>query len=136
VLRIREAGFEETDPAASIPFISKLSCSLVGEKQTVTIFPDTLSFQAYGKESIVEQFSCNYGLNEGYRDKLARGELKIIGVDTNGDVRIVELSTHRFFVATLFLPQLSSSPDIPHPLIMAYMKAALAFRDLHNTENS
>ena len=85
-------------------------------------------------ESVVEQVTCNYGLNEGYRDELAGGGLKIVGVDTNRDVRIVELPTHRFFVATLFLLQLSSSPGIPHPLIMAYMKAALAFRDLYDTE--
>jgi CTP synthase (UTP-ammonia lyase) len=136
VLGIQDAEHEEITPDASIHIISKLSCSLVGEKQTVTIAPNTLTFQAYGKESVVEQFSCNYGLNEGYRDELTRGGLKIVGVDTNGDVRIVELPSHRFFIATLFLPQLSSSPDIPHPLIIAYMKTALAFQDLHDTENS
>lgn len=51
-----------------------------------------------------------------------------MGVDSNGEVRIVELSNHRFFIATLFVPQLSSSPETPHPLITAYLKAAMAFR--------
>jgi CTP synthase (UTP-ammonia lyase) len=32
-----------------------------------------------------------------------------------------------FYVATLFLPQISSSPERPHPLIVAYLRAALAF---------
>jgi CTP synthase (UTP-ammonia lyase) len=41
-------------------------------------------------------------------------------------VRVVELTDHRFFVATLFVPQLSSRPDAPHPLITALLKAARA----------
>lgn len=55
--------------------------------------------------------------NEDYRDEMDKGALKIVGVDTNGSARIVELLNHRFFVATLFLPQLSSIPRAPHPLI-------------------
>jgi len=87
-----------------------------------------MTFHAYGKEKVIEQFNCNYGLNEKYRNEIKKGELKIVGVDNNGEARIVELSNHRFFIATLFLPQLSSSPEIPHPLIIAYMKAAVAFQ--------
>jgi len=43
-------------------------------------------------------------------------------------IRIVELSDHRFFLATLFVPQLSASPDLPHPLIVAYLQAARTFQ--------
>jgi CTP synthase (UTP-ammonia lyase) len=45
-----------------------------------------------------------------------------------GDIRIVELPDHRFFVNTFFLAQLLSRPDPPHHLITAYMKAALSFQ--------
>ena len=62
MLGIQDAEHEEITSDASIHIISKLSCLLVGEKQTVTVAPDTLTFQAYGKESVVEQFNCNYGL--------------------------------------------------------------------------
>ncbi|MEW6266353.1 MAG: hypothetical protein AB1641_25040 [Thermodesulfobacteriota bacterium] len=54
--------------------------------------------------------------------------MKVTGVDREGEVRIVELADHPFYVATLFLPQVSSTPDRPHPLIVAYLKAALAFQ--------
>ena len=76
----------------------------------------------------MEQFNCSYGLNETFRDTMRKRTLKIVGVDSNGKARVVELSGHRFFVATLFLPQLSSSPDIPHPLITEFMKAAIGFQ--------
>jgi len=59
--------------------------------------------------------------------KIAIRGLKVSGADRNGEARIVELSDHRFFIATLFLPQLSSSYAKPHPLIVAYMKAAAVF---------
>jgi CTP synthase (UTP-ammonia lyase) len=43
-------------------------------------------------------------------------------------VRAIELPRHRFFVATLFQPQLSSTAEEPHPLILAYLEAAGAFK--------
>jgi CTP synthase (UTP-ammonia lyase) len=51
----------------------------------------------------------------------------IAGEDGEGNVRIVELRSHPFFVATLFVPQLSSEPGDPHPLIVAFLEAAAAF---------
>jgi CTP synthase (UTP-ammonia lyase) len=125
-LGILDADHEETSPDSSNLVISKLTCSLVGEAQTIRIMPGTLARQVYGEEETVEEFRCNYGLNLEYRDKISIGELKVAGVDSNGEVRMVELSDHRFFIATLFLPQLCSSPDKPHRLIVAYLKAALA----------
>ena len=57
-------------------------------------------------------------------------DLRIVGVDDNGDARIVELSDHRYFMATLFLPQFSSSAEKPHPLIVEYLNAAKAFQGM------
>jgi CTP synthase (UTP-ammonia lyase) len=113
-------------PNASNLFISKLSCSLVGITQQVKIRPGTVVHQICQTEAVTEQFRCNYGLNPKYRDEISQSGLRVAGIDSEGEVRIVELSQHRFFVATLFLPQLSSTPETPHPLIMAYLKAARA----------
>jgi len=76
----------------------------------------------------MEQFQCNYGLNPQFRDRMGQGQLKITGVDLEGEVRIMELIDHPFYVATLYLPQISSRPESPHPLIVAYLKAALTFQ--------
>jgi CTP synthase (UTP-ammonia lyase) len=125
---MKDAEHEETSPGASTLLISKLSCSLVGKIEKVRITPGSLAHQAYGDQEVNEQFACNYGLNREYLEKLAKRELKFTGVDADGDVRIVELPGHRFFVGTLYLPQLLSRPDRPHPLITAYVRAALAFQ--------
>ena len=123
---MEDAEHEESAPNASNLLISKLSCSLVGVTQQVKIRPGTLAHQIYQTEAVTEQFRCNYGLNPKYRDEISQSALRVAGIDVEGEVRIVELSQHRFFVATLFLPQLSSTPETPHPLIMAYLKAAQA----------
>lgn len=104
--------------------ITRLTCSLVGQSQVVRILPGTLARQAYGVDESVEQFRCNYGLNAQYGEKIAAGGLKTAGLDPDGETRIVELPGHPFYLATLFLPQMTSSEEKPHPLIVAYIKAA------------
>jgi CTP synthase (UTP-ammonia lyase) len=123
VLGIQDAEHEETAPEASCLVISKLTCSLVGTTQTITLVPGTLAHRAYGEAVVTEQFACNYGLNPAYREPISAGGLQVTGLDPTGEVRIVELREHRFFMATLFLPQVSSGPGRPHPLIMAYLQA-------------
>jgi CTP synthase (UTP-ammonia lyase) len=108
--------------------VSQLTCSLVGTTQAIMILPETLAHRAYGQTVVTEQFACNYGLNPAYREQISHGGLKVVGADGAGEVRLVELAAHRFFIATLFLPQLSSSAARPHPLIVAYLKAAQNFQ--------
>ena len=125
MLAIADAEHAETTPEASCLVISPLACSLVGTAQTIKLLPGTLTYRAYEKDEVTEQFMCNYGLNPVYREIISTGGLKVVGLDAAGEVRMVELSAHRFFIATLFLPQLSSGPDRPHPV--AYLQAARAF---------
>jgi CTP synthase (UTP-ammonia lyase) len=128
VLGIEDAEHEETAPNAPTLVISKLASSLVGKTQKIKIFWRSLVHQAYGQDEITEQFVCNYGLNPKFRDTIEKGQLKIAGVDLDGEVRAVEVSQHPFYVGTLYQPQLSSAPGGPHPLIVAYLRAVLAFR--------
>ncbi len=127
---MRDAEHGEVSPNASRRVISPLSCSLLGETQIVYIFPDTLAYKIYRKEKAKEKFNCNFGFNEAYHKEIDGQDLKIVGVDDNGDARIVELSDHRFFMATLFLPQSSSNAEKPHPLIVEYLHAAKAFQSI------
>jgi CTP synthase (UTP-ammonia lyase) len=58
---------------------------------------------------------------------LASAGLQVVARTEHGEARAVELAGHAFFVATLFQPQLSSTPDKPHPLITGFVKAAGEF---------
>lgn len=104
--------------------VSKLVCSLVGQTETVRLLPGSLAAAAYGSASASEQFACNYGLNPLYRSALLDGDLRAAGLGPQDEVRLVELASHPFFVASLFLPQSRSSAQQPHPLILAFVRAA------------
>jgi CTP synthase (UTP-ammonia lyase) len=101
-----------------------LECSLVGSNEIISIIPGTVIYRAYGKAETPEQFACNYGLNPAYRQQISQAGLIIAGIGPAGEVRAVELTGHPFFVGTLFLPQVSSTTHEPHPLIIAYLRAA------------
>jgi CTP synthase (UTP-ammonia lyase) len=102
---------------------------LVGQTEVIRISPHTIAHRAYGRDEATEQFRCNFGLNHDYLPYFSKGPLKVTGADKAGEARIVELSAHPFFVATLFLPQLLSHPGAPHPLVLAYLEAASACRN-------
>ena len=52
------------------------------------------------------------------------------GFDKDGEARIIEIPNHQFFMATLFLPQVSSKPGMPHPLVLSFLKAAESYGEL------
>ena len=68
--------------------------------------------------------------NECYRKDIIRDNLSVVGKDSDGNARIVELASHPFFMATLFLPPLSTRPGNPHPVVLAFLGAEAAFRTL------
>jgi CTP synthase (UTP-ammonia lyase) len=90
----------------------------------VTLIEGSLAQRAYGTSSATERYYCQFGLNPEYRGTLTDHGLVVSGTDQDGEVRIVELPGHPFFVGTLFVPQTSSVPGAPHPLIGAYLEAA------------
>lgn len=126
VLGIADAQHAEYDPYASVLIISELACSLVGQRMDVLLEPASRVAEAYSSIRASEQYYCNFGLNLDYQERLNEGGLRIVGRDADGTPRILMLPEHPFFVATVFVPQLTSSPAQPHPLIVAFVRAALA----------
>ena len=124
VLGFMDAQHEETDPQASRLFISRLACSLVGRRMIISLEPGSRVAHAYGLSRVQEEYHCNFGVNPQYVEVLRSGNLRVVGSDSEGLVRAVELSGHPFFVGTLFLPQLRSTPSNPHPLITAFVHAS------------
>ena len=96
----------------------------MGTTETVDLVPGTIASRVYGAAQAKEQFACNFGLNPAYRDQIFQGDFKAAGFGPDGEVRLLELASLPFFVATLFVPQVISTPDQPHPLIFAFVQAA------------
>jgi CTP synthase (UTP-ammonia lyase) len=124
VLRFEDAQHAEYDPYASNLFITELACSLAGQEMAVELSADSRAAQLYGRTETSERYYCNFGLSPEHQRLLHDGGLRVVGVDGDGEARVLELPDRRFFIATLFVPQLGSSPESPHPLITAYLRAA------------
>jgi CTP synthase (UTP-ammonia lyase) len=121
-LMIQDASHEEQDPNASKLVINKLTCSLVGQKGEIVIKNSSKVFGIYRKPNVIEQFRCNYGLNSEYQSQMDESGLRIVGADTQGNPRIIEIPEHKFFIGTLFVPQLSSTLESPHCLINSFIE--------------
>ena len=127
ILGLANAAHAEYEPDAQDPFIAPLSCSLAGQSARVELSPDSKIRGFYGVSEIEEEYQCNFGLASGSK-KLLEGGLRVSGMDRNGEARVVELPGHDFYVATLFVPQMRSSVGNPHPLVVAFLQAALDTR--------
>jgi CTP synthase (UTP-ammonia lyase) len=125
VLGFTDAEHAEYDPYASRLFVSELECSLVGRTMPVSLEPGSRAATLYGTAAVREQYYCNFGLNPEHQRTLDEGGLRVVGFDADGEARVLELPEHPFYLATLFVPQTSSSPERPHPLITGFLKAAL-----------
>ncbi len=84
--------------------------------------------RVFGRDTTTEEYLCNYELNREYQEQIDAAGLKMVGLDERGCGRVVELPEHRFFMATLFLPQLRSSDARPHPYIVGFVEAASHFK--------
>ena len=114
----------EVTPEARDQLIVPLECSLVGHEEAVMVVPGTLAAKITGPGRRTERYHCAYGLNPAYLDALTGGGLRFSGFDDSGQVRIMELPGHPFFIGTLFQPELDGDGTHPHPVIVALAAAA------------
>ena len=125
VLGFKDAQHAEYDPYASKLFISHLACSLAGREMRLNFVPGSQVAAIYGGLSAIENYYCNFGVNPGCIQDLKRGPISISGADVEGEVRVIEYPSHPFFIGTLFVPQTRSKPEMPHPLITAFLGAVV-----------
>ena len=124
VLGFADAQHAEYDPYASNLFVSKLECSLAGRQLPLTFAPDSRVAQIYQATEAVEQYYCNFGVHPEKVSLLKSAALRISGWDPEGEIRVVELPDHPFFIGTLYVPQARSTADRPHPLVTGFLRAA------------
>ncbi len=124
VLGIPEADHAETNPGAPRLAVTPLTCSLAGQDHPVRFLPGSRVRDLCAADRAVEPFYCNYGLNPEFRPLLEARGLKVAGLGEDGEVRVLELAGHPFFIGTLYVPQARSRPGAPHPLIAGLAAAA------------
>ena len=78
------------------------------------------------QEHIQERHRHRYEFNNDYKDRYEAAGMKCVGINPESDlVEIVEIPTLKWFVGTQFHPEYGSTVLNPHPLFVAFVKAAI-----------
>lgn len=138
VLKLPDAASTEVNPLTSDPVID-----MMADQRNVTrkggtmrlgayncdLEKGSIAMKAYAESRISERHRHRYEFNPAYREGLERGGMKATGINPeSGLVEIVEVTGHPWFVGVQFHPELKSRVEKPHPLFVAFVKAAMEAR--------
>jgi CTP synthase len=134
VLGLTDAHSTEFDPNCAHPVID-----LMREQEGVTDLGGTMRLgswecaliegsqaaRAYGAFQISERHRHRYEVNPAYVERLKEAGLVICGTNPERHlVEMIEIPGHPFFLATQAHPEFKSRPLQPHPLFLAFLRAA------------
>ncbi|HZR58326.1 MAG TPA: hypothetical protein VFA74_15735 [Terriglobales bacterium] len=114
--------------ACAMPNRAVDSPKLAGPMPEIRLRPGSYLQSFYKRDAVIEEFFCNFEVNPEYEWAVMEAGFPVVARGPEGEIRAIESPTHHFFVATLFQPQLSSTVGNPHPLVIAFLKAAEAWQ--------
>jgi CTP synthase len=98
--------------------------------QQCKLAKSTIARKLYAKDVISERHRHRYEFNNGYRQELEDGGMKVAGTSIDGRlVEMIEIPSHPWFVCCQFHPEFTSTPRYGHPLFRGFVEAARAYRD-------
>lgn len=135
VLKIEDADSTEMNPETNNPVID-----LMEEQKSITDKGGTMRLGAwacdlkvksavrdiYKAENISERHRHRYEFNSDYKTQLEDAGMFATGLNPDtGLVEIIEIPSHPWFVGVQYHPEYKSTVANPHPLFVAFVKAAL-----------
>ena len=138
MLGVKDADSAENGSGSKNIVISPVACAIPDRKRDapklsgaipeVRIRPGSYLHSFYKKDVVTEEFFCNYEVNPEFEWAFSEAGFPIVARGANDEVRAIESPTHRFFIATLFQPQLSSQTNKPHPIVLEFLRASQKWR--------
>ncbi|MGL4950483.1 MAG: CTP synthase [Mycoplasma sp.] len=113
--------FNESKYKISEPMWKDVDPSLYLGNHSFKISSGSLASKVYSATSSNERHWSSWILNKDVVNKF--DNLVISGIDKDGEIELIELKDHPFFIGTLFHPEFSSKPNNPHPIFNAFVKA-------------
>jgi len=138
VLKLKGASSAEINPGTAHPVIDLMDEQTKIKNKGGTmrlgaykckIDKGTLAYKVYGKQEVMERHRHRYEFNNKYRKAFSKSDMIVSGVNPDRDlVEIIELPDHPFFLGVQFHPELKSTVEKPHPIFVAFVKAALKYK--------
>ena len=143
VLGLKDANSTEMNPNTTNPVID-----LMESQKTVTdkggtmrlgswdcqLTTGSLASHIYGSDNIQERHRHRFEFNNKYKTEIENAGMIATGLNPEtGLVEIVEIPSHNWFVGVQYHPEYKSTVASPHPLFVAFVKAALNFKKNNNS---
>ena len=145
VLKLKSANSTEFDSSTKFPVIGLITewSDISGKKEKRTKNSDlggtmrlggqvcklkkkSNSYKMYKKSEIIERHRHRYEVNPNYKDKMIEQGLDVVGTSIDGKlVEMIELSSHKWFLACQFHPEFTSNPRDGHPIFNSYIKSTI-----------
>lgn len=137
VLGLKDANSTEMNEDTQFPVID-----LMEEQKTITdkggtmrlgawdceLKDNSIASRIYKKKNIKERHRHRYEFNNVYKEQIEAAGMKATGLNPDtGLVEIIELTEHPWFVGVQYHPEYKSTVANPHPLFVAFVKAALDY---------
>ncbi|MGA3012723.1 MAG: CTP synthase [Bacteroidales bacterium] len=137
VLGLKEANSTEFDKSTPHPVIDMMEMQKkiagLGGTMRLGAFPCRLkkgskAYDVYKVENIFERHRHRYELNNAYVEQYQKAGLIPVGINEKDNlVEIVEMKGHPWFIGVQFHPEYKSTVANPHPLFVAFVKAAIEY---------
>ncbi len=141
VLGLRDADTAENNSSSQNIVITPVACPLpqraadfgnegpkMHGEDAIHPVRGTLVHEMCRSEALQGQFFCSFETNPEYVPRWEAAGLRVAARGPRNEMRAFDLPEKRFFVATLFQPQLSSRGEQPHPIVLGYLRACAEFR--------
>ncbi len=100
-------------------------CQLTAGTRAARAYADL----GYG-DLVQERHRHRFEFNNAFRGEMERNGMTFSGISPDGRlVEIAELTDHPFMLGSQFHPEFKSRPNKPHPLFLAFVQAAIAYRE-------
>lgn len=100
------------------------------------IKPESIVSSVYQSDLIYERHRHRFEFNNAYRDAYEKAGMYVAGMNEKDNlVEIMELKNHPWFVGVQFHPEFKSTVANPHPLFVAFIRAAKQHAAKYRTNN-
>ncbi len=118
------------DTMASQKFITDKGGTMRLGSQPCVIEEGTLAYSIYNTNRIQERHRHRLEINNEYKPLLQEKGMVFSGINpTLNLVEIGEITNHPFMIGVQYHPEFKSRFEAPHPLFLAFIKAASGFRN-------
>jgi CTP synthase (UTP-ammonia lyase) len=134
VLGVAGASHAESDGSSASNVVRRLACSLQGEERLVRPVAGTRFSELVDGQPFIGMHYCNYGPGSDEVERLVAAGMVVEATAEDAGAEVIELPSNRFFMLTLFQPQVGALAGKPlHPVLDEFVRCARACAEARET---